>query len=278
MHIEERFSVNNDCYKANERRQDSRYTRFQDNGPKGLMLHSVGCPQSSAAVFARLWNKPNLQVAVHAVLQADGLVYQCLPWEYRGWHGASGPNGSVNNTHIGVEMTEPDCLHYTHGFHFTCSNMAKAREQVRGTYKTAVELFAYLCKKYKLNPLQKGIIISHNEGGIAGVASKHADPEHLWNGLDLPFTMNGFRQDVYKKIHEEDDDMTQADFNKMADAYFAAKRDLAPDSWSEKDRKWAEVNKIILGDERGRMAYKSYCTREEMVAFLHRLEQLVEKN
>lgn len=196
MNIIQYYSVNNDCYKNNVNKTDSRYTSFQKNGPKGLMLHSVGCSQPSAKVFANSWNKSNKEVAVHAVLQADGTVYQCLPWNYRGWHAG----GNANNTHIGVEMTEPDCITYTSGSKFTCSNKTKAVAQVKGTYETAVELFAYLCKLYGLNPTADGVIISHAEGYKRGVASNHGDPEHLWNGLSMGYTMDGFRKDVKAKM------------------------------------------------------------------------------
>lgn len=192
MKIIERFSVNNDCYKNNIDKVDSRYTNFQNKGPQGLMLHSVGCPQDSALVFANLWNQRNYEVAVHAVLQDDGTVYQCLPWNFRGWHAG----GAANNTHIGVEMTEPDCIRYVGGSTFTCSNLAVAKEQVKGTYETAVELFAFLCKKYNLDPMKDGVIISHAEGYKRGVASNHGDPAHLWNQLDSGYTMDGFRKDV----------------------------------------------------------------------------------
>lgn len=194
MKIVEYFSVNNDCYKNNVKKLDSRYINFQNNGPQGLMLHSVGCNQDDAKVFANNWNKVGYtkEVAVHAVLQADGTVYQCLPWNFRGWHAG----GSANNTHIGVEMTEPDCIKYTSGSKFTCSDLAKARAQVKGTYETAVELFADLCKKYNLDPMKDGVIISHAEGHKRGVASNHGDPSHLWKGLGLSYTMDGFRKDV----------------------------------------------------------------------------------
>lgn len=192
MNIIKYYSVNNDCYKNNVNKEDSRYTTFQQRGPQGLMLHSVGCSQSSAKVFADSWNRSGKEVAVHAVLQADGTVYQCLPWNFRGWHAG----GEANNTHVGVEMAEPDCIRYTGGANFTCSNKAEAQAQVRGTYKTAVELFAMLCKQYKLDPLADGVIISHREGNKRGVASNHGDPEHLWNQLGLGYTMDGFRRDV----------------------------------------------------------------------------------
>ena len=198
MNIIKYYSVNNDCYKNNVNQADSRYTTFQQRGPKGLMLHSVGCSQSSAKVFADSWNRSGKEVAVHAVLQADGTVYHCLPWNFRGWHAG----GEANNTHVGVEMTEPDCIKYASGASFTCSDKAKAQVQVKGTYETAVELFAYLCKQYNLDPAADGVIISHREGNKRGVASNHGDPEHLWNQLGMGYTMDGFRRDVKEAMAE----------------------------------------------------------------------------
>lgn len=184
MKIIEKFATGSDCYKANKKIT-----------VKGLMLHSVGCNQPRAEVFANQWMR-STDVCCHAVLQADGLVYQTLPWNHRSWHCA----GSANNTHISVEMAEPSQIHYTGGCTFTCSDRTAAIEQVKGTYKTAVELFAYLCKQFNLNPLADGVIVSHNEGYKRGIASGHSDPEHLWNQLGTGLTMNGFRQDVAKAM------------------------------------------------------------------------------
>ena len=197
MKIIELFSTQNDCYRANVARQDSRYVQFQTRGPQGGMLHSVGVGQPSALVFARSWNAPGLAVAVHAVGQADGTVYQCLPWNYRGWHAG----GSANNTHLGVEMTEPDCITYTGGASFTCSDLPRAQAQARGTYETMVALFARLAERYGWNPDTD--ILSHAEGAARGVASGHADPEHLWRGLSLPYTMDTFRRDVKRALHPQ---------------------------------------------------------------------------
>ena len=162
---------------------------------KGLMLHSVGCPQPSAMVFVKSWNPPanGREVCVHGFIDANtGEVYQTLPWDHRGWHGG----GSSNNTHIGVEMCEPACIKYTGGSTFTCSDTATAKAAVKRTYDAAVELFAFLCKQYKLDPLADGVIISHKEGHKRGVASNHGDPEHLWTQLKTGYTMDGFRKAV----------------------------------------------------------------------------------
>lgn len=160
---------------------------------KGLMLHSVGCPQPSATVFIKNWNRADYDRAcVHAFIDGiNGNVYQTLPWNHRGWHGG----GKCNDTHIGVEMCEPACIKYTGGSTFTCSDKATARAVAQRTYDTAVVLFARLCKQYDLNPLTD--IISHKEGASKGIASNHGDPEHLWKQLGMGYTMNTFRKAVH---------------------------------------------------------------------------------
>lgn len=162
------------------------------------MLHSVGCPQPSASVFIKNWNKTSYDRAcVHAFIDANnGSIYQTLPWNYRGWHGG----GESNNSYIGVEMCEPSCIKYTGGANFTCSDLEKARKAVTLTYNAAVELFAFLCKEYKLNPLGKNVILSHAEGNKLGIASAHGDPEHLWKQLNMSYTMDTFRNDVKKAM------------------------------------------------------------------------------
>ena len=198
MQIIKQYSVNNKYYQRNVSVADSRYYAFQKNGPSGLMLHSVGCPQPSAKVFANNWNSPAAEVAVHAVLQADGTVYQCLPWNYRGIHAG----GTANNTHIGVEMAEPKEITYTYGASFKCSNISAARSQATGCYNTAVELFAMLCKQYGLDPMTD--ICSHAEGYQKGIASGHGDPEHLWRGLGLSYTMDSFRAAVREAMQPKE--------------------------------------------------------------------------
>ena len=174
------------------------YTAGRKITVKGLMLHSVGCPQPKASVFINSWNSPSYDNAcVHGFIDGnDGTVYQTLPWNHRGWHCGSGSKGSGNNTHIGVEMCEPACIKYTSGANFTCSDTATAKAVAKRTYEAAVELFAMLCRQYSMNPTADGVIISHREGHSRGIASNHGDPEHLWTQLGMGYTMDTFRQAV----------------------------------------------------------------------------------
>ena len=153
---------------------------------KGLMLHSVGCPQPSATVFITSWNRADYNRAcVHAFIDGNtGTVHQTLPWNHRGWH----CGGSANNTHIGIEMCEP-----------STTDKAKAKAMVQRTYDTSVALFAHLCAKFALDPMTD--IISHSEGYRKDVASNHSDPEHLWKQLGMGYTMDTFRKAVKSAMH-----------------------------------------------------------------------------
>lgn len=171
--------------------------------PRGLMLHSVGTSQPSAEVFIKNWNNPYFESAcVHGFIDGNsGTVYQTLPWNWHGWHAG----GAANDTHIGVEMCEPSSIRYTTGASFAFrgedeaernASKAAAKAVAKRTYESAVELFAYLCKEFGFDPLKDGVILSHAEGNKRGIATAHADPEHLWRGLGLSYTMDGFRKDV----------------------------------------------------------------------------------
>lgn len=98
MEIIEAFAAKNKCYQVGAPLY-----------PQGLMLHSIGTPQPSAAALARYFDQyqPGGQsVCVHAFVQADGTVYQTLPWETIAWH-----CGAVNTYSIGVEIIELSTEH-----------------------------------------------------------------------------------------------------------------------------------------------------------------------
>ena len=180
MNLKQNYLTQSGCYKAGKRIT-----------VKGLMIHSVGCPQPKADVFMKNWNRADANACVHAIVEPDGDVYQLLPWDFRGWH----CGGGANNTHIGVEMTEPATIKYTGGSNWTeTGNGENTKAHVLATYRYAVELFAHLCQQFRLDPLADGVVISHSEGCKRGIASNHGDVEHLWSKFGL--TMAQFRKDI----------------------------------------------------------------------------------
>lgn len=206
MQIVEAYLTNNDCYKANVKKTDSRYANFK---VQGLMVHSVGCAVPDAQRFVTQWNKSGVQKCVHAFVDSNtGIVYQTLPWDFRGWHGGSGSKGSVNNYMIGVEMCESNYIQYTGGSKFKVLDRDKAVQHALTTYKSTVELYSMLCEKYNLNPMSD--IISHKEGGQRKIASGHVDPEHYWSGLGLGLTMDTFRTEVYNLLNKKETCLNEA--------------------------------------------------------------------
>ena len=235
MEIKQTILTNNPCFK-----QHSPLT------VKGLMLHSVGCAQPNASVFVNAWNKADFNRAcVHGFIDANtGVIYQCLPWDVRGWHAG----GSANNTHIGVEMCESDAIKYTGGANFTVTDAERAKKHAVTAYKAAVELFAYLCTEYHLDP--KTAILSHAEGYKKGVASNHADPEHYWRQLGLPYTMDTFRHDVAEKMNPTVDQ---------------------PSDWAKESCDKAVKAGIVAGYGNGKFGWKDPITREQFCVILDRL-------
>ena len=180
MNLIQNYLTQSGCYKAGKHIT-----------VKGLMIHSVGCPQPKADAFMKNWNRADANACVHAIVEPDGDVYQLLPWDFRGWH----CGGSANNTHIGVEMTEPATIKYAGGASWTeTGNGENTKNHVLATYRYAVELFVYLCQQFGLDPMADGVIISHSEGCKRGIASNHGDVEHLWSKFGL--SMGQFRKDI----------------------------------------------------------------------------------
>ena len=196
----------NPAYVKNTEATDERYVTMLRNGPRGAVLHSIGTPQPSAKVIADYFNSPTVEASVHMVLQPDGLCYRLAPDNFRMWH----VGGSANNTHMGIEMTEPKEISYDpqKGYRLTIHNKEAVLSHVEKTYKKAVELFGDLCIRYSWDPLEDGVILSHKECYERGIGSNHGDPEHLWDALSTGFTMDTFRKAVWEEVRKRKEAQT----------------------------------------------------------------------
>ena len=194
--------------------------------PTGVMLHSTGAnnPRLSRYVqpddgrlgdnpYENHFNTPRpggRKVCPHAIIGklADGTVaaYQLLPWEMVGWHAG----GSANDTHIGIEICEDDLADKVY---------------FQSVYALAVELTAYLCREFGLDPLDDGVVICHREGHARGVASNHGDVMHWFPRHGK--TMDNFRADVARTMKQEDF-MTQRQFDFMLEDWLARQNEKIP--------------------------------------------------
>lgn len=172
-----------------------RYTDPEYITPKGAVLHSIGVTQPSAQKLRNSWQSNASKYVTHYVCD-DKMIIQTMPDNLKCWHvGSPG-----NDKWIGLEMGEPDSIVANDpdvgtGSGFTIKDRAAATAYVTGAYNNAVQLFAKLCKQYGWNPYEA--IWTHGEVSRRRLSNTdHIDPEHIWRGLGLPYTMDTFRRDV----------------------------------------------------------------------------------
>lgn len=221
------------------------YTSGRTIIPTGVMVHSTGANNPTLRRYVQPndgllgmnpngnhWNRAGVNVCVHAFIGklADGSIatYQTLPWNRRGWHAASGRKGSANNTHIAFEI---------------CEDGLNDPAYFQAVYREAVELTAYLCKMYKLDPKKDGVVICHQEGYRRGIASNHGDVLHWFPKFGK--TMDTFRADVAREMEDE---MTEKQVREIIDRALA-ERDEAVIKAAQTVSPWAKEawNKAVGG-------------------------------
>lgn len=85
--------------------------------------------------------------------------------------------------------------------------------------------------------------------------------------LGIPNMCGTYR--VYEERNEEDEIMLEVNDKRQNDS--------EPAEWAREAVEWAVENGIIFGDENGDLMLRQPCTREQMLVFLHRFAELMEK-
>lgn len=206
MRLRQQLLTRNDCYRAG-----------RTITPKGVMVHSTGTNNPRVSRYVpgdsvigwnsggQHWDQTG-KLCVHAFVgrfadEGVGTV-QTLPWNRRAWHCGSGKKGSANNTHIAFEI---------------CEDGLEDPAYFQAVYQEAVELTAYLCREYGLDPLTDGVVICHREGYLRGVASNHGDVLHWWPKFGK--TMDDFRADVARAMKGEDEPVTYEQWKEFMNRY-----------------------------------------------------------
>lgn len=178
MKLTEKYITNNWCYRYGV---SGAYPRMT---PKGIVVHSTGCHQTSADIWQSIWNRGSTETAVHAVIglsKGDVVTYQLMPWNMQSW----GCGGRFNQSHIQFEIGEDGLTD---------------RAYFDRVFGEAIELCVYLCKLYSLTPED---IVSHKEAHALGGATPHSDCNHWMKNFGLD--MDWFRACVRERLWADED-------------------------------------------------------------------------
>ena len=251
MNLHKCLLTNNDCY-----------IRGRTIRPQGVMIHSTGANNPELRRYVapndgllgdpslRHWNQSGVGACVHAFIGklADGsaATYQTLPWDMRGWHcGRSG-----NDTHISFEI---------------CEDGLTDAGYFQAVYREAVELTAYLCKEYGLDPLEDGVVICHAEGYKRGIASNHADVLHWFPKHGK--TMDDFRADVAREMKGENnltEEQVRAIVREEYEKIEAERAKLPVSDWAKVKLQLARARGITDGTRP-----QSFATRQEVALMVN---------
>lgn len=294
--------------------------------PKGILWHSTGAPNKAIRRYCQpskkdknysqildilgynqnhnSWNEIERQAGVNAWVGEDknGNVMTCqsLEWTQRPWGCGSGKKGSLNNTHLQVEV---------------CEDYLNDAVYFNKVYTEACELSAYLCKKFgwdphgtiKFNGVVVPVITCHWQSYELGLGSGHVDVKHWWPKFGK--YMEEMRDDVAKIMAggslnskpqqstptpkpeppkqepkpqppKEDDDMDVKRFGELMDEYRKTLQDNDAADWSKAARDWAVSSGLIQGgvvNGTPNYMWADYLTREQLAQTLYRFAQMMGK-
>lgn len=171
-----------------------RYVQPSDNDPKREeLLKIIGVNKNKND-----WNHKKRQAGVNAFIGtlADGTVaaVQVMPWDYEPWGCGKGSKGTCNDGWMQFEI---------------CEDNLKNKTYFEAIYKEGIELTAYYCKMYNLNPkgtvkfngVQVPVILDHAQSHKLKLGSNHGDITKWLKKHGK--TMDDVRNDVAKLLAED---------------------------------------------------------------------------
>ena len=279
------FLTNSTCYK-NTKQMTIKGVLWHSTGINNPNLKRYVQPSPSKKNYKTLiqtigknshnndYNHININNGVNAWIGKNAknevIAVQTMPWNYKPWGCGSGTRGSCNDGWIQFEI---------------CEDNLQDKNYFNMIYKTACELTAYLCKKYNINPkgtttlngIKVPTILCHQDSYKLKLGTNHSDIYHWFNKYGK--TMEDVRNDVAQLLaqeQEDDEEMTQEQFNKMMDNYIAEKAKETT-TWGTDDLKWAKGLNLMVGDYQGNMMPNKFCTRLEIAAILRRFYNILKK-
>jgi hypothetical protein len=164
-----------------------RYVQPDDNAKDKASLLSLLGVNTSRNDWNHIDRKAGMNCWIGKLANGEVATVQTMPWNYRPWGCGSGAKGSCNSGWIQFEI---------------CEDNLKNKEYFEAVYREAVEITAFLCKKYNLNPhgtvkhngVNVPVILCHADSYKLGLGNNHGDVLHWFKNFGK--TMDDVRNDV----------------------------------------------------------------------------------
>ena len=253
-----------------------RYVQPSDDAPdRDQMLKLLGV-NSNHNDWNHIYREAGLNAWIGKLADGTVTTVQTMPWNYRPWGCGSGKKGSCNTGWIQFELAE---------------SALTDRAYFDAVYEEGIQLTAYLCTLYGLDPLgtvayqgvKVPVILCHQDSYRLGMGSNHSDVYNWFNRYGK--TMDDVRRDVKALLDadskkEEEPDMTEAQTRKLIQELVpgivretvqqinadAAKFPMP--GWAEGESAKAKAAGIYDETRPG-----SYCTRLEAAIMAYRASQ-----
>lgn len=248
------------------------YTELSPNN-SGLRLQPIDrisphcvVGQCTAEALGAWFAKESTKASSNYGIDKDGRVGLYVEEQNRSWCTSSASN---DNRAITIECASDSYHPY------------RMNEAV---LNTLIKLCIDICQRYNKDTLiwfgDKAKSLSYipksNEMVITvhrWFANKSCPGDWLYERLgDVAEKVTKTLQTQKEKEKEEENIVTQEQFNEMMNVWLETQAAREPAKWSEEARRWAESNGYIQGNDKGQKMYKKPLTREEFVQVLYRVE------
>ena len=220
-----------------------------------VTIHCV-VGQCSVETLGAIFAKSSCQASANYGIGYDGRVGLYVEEKDRSWCSSSSSN---DNRAITIEVA---------------SNTYDPYTVTDAAYNKLIDLLVDICKRNDINQLvwstSKYERMNHLNGCNMTVHRDYANKACPGNYL---YNLHGqIAAEVNARLNsEEDEDMTQEQFNQMANNWVSGLASQTEGAnYAKEALSWGKENGLLLGDESGNQMPKSFLTREQFIAVMKR--------
>lgn len=218
-----------------------------------ITIHCV-VGQCTVESLGNLFAKPSRLASSNYGIGYDGRIGMYVEEKDQSWCSSDRPN---DDRAITIEVASDTYYPY---------------KVTDAAYKALLNLLTDICQRNNIKKL-----LWKADKNLIGQVDKQNMTVHRWFANkacpgDYLYNLHGaIADEVNKRLNqEEEEEVTQEQFNEMMNNWLAAQAEKPSSDWSQDARLWAEAKGLVQGDTTGKRMYKKPLTREELMVVLYR--------